>query len=187
MGEIFYNFKEHQTSMLFFSSCSKIPICWEEFTGLVSNNIFALSHVAIVSIGFGIQITIFVKQRQLAKQQADGSMVVRYNKKDGASISRGNPQSPCHKLWRHNRTVLTPHASLSSFIISLTLILLKVYFFYNMGPSGPSVVGEFLIFYSASVCFFPYNFIETICSPTLRNSLMDRIPWWRREYHVVIV
>ena len=184
--EHLYYFNEHYTSMLVFSSCSKIQICWKDFFGSVFNNVFALFHVAIVSIGFGIQITIFVRQRQLEKQQADGNMVVRYNK-DGALISKGNPQPPCHKLWRHNRTVLTPLASLSSFILSLTIILLKGYIFFNIGPSGPPALGEFLIFSSVSVNFFLYNFIETICSPTLRNSLMDRIPCLRREYHVVIV
>ena len=185
LGANLYKSNENHTSMLMYSSCSKIPISWEEFSGMVYTKMFALSHIVVVPIGFLVQIAIFVRQRQLEKQKADGIMVIIYER-DGVTISRRAPDEPsCHKLWRHDRTVVTARASFSSFLLRLVEIILNAYFFFNVSPSGPPVLGQFLITSTISIRFFLYNFIETICSPTLSNSLIDKIPFWRREYCVV--
>ena len=105
LGANLYNSNESHTSRLMYNSCSKIPICCEEFTGIVYNKLFAPSHIAIVPIGFVDQIAIFVRQRQLEKQKAGGIMVIVYER-DGVTISRRTPDEPsCHKLWRYDRTV----------------------------------------------------------------------------------
>ena len=187
VGENLPKLGEHHTSMFFYSSCSKIPVLWEEFSGLFFYNLFVISHLAIVSIGFGIQIAVFVKQKQLEKQQADGIIIETYNMDDVTISDRTPHHQSSHKLRRHNRTVLTPKASFSSFLLSVTIIILNAYFFFNIGPSGPPILVEFLIFSTVSVYFFLYNFIATICSPILRNSLIDIIPCRKRKYSVVNV
>ena len=189
---LFLNYNESHTSLIWYSSCSKIPILWEEFEETLFNTVIGLSHMAVVSITIFIQIAIFIRQRQLEKQKADGIFLIIY-KRDGVTISRRSSDQPsCHKLSRHNRSVVTPRASFMSFIIIfsyyLLISLIGVPWRWNllkMGASGPSILGEGLVFLLPSVMFFLYLFIETICSPTLRNSLSDVFPCQRSAYHVV--
>ena len=165
------NFLNPEKSHIFYSSCSKVPMLWEEFTGSIYYNVFALSQLIIVSITFGTQIAIMVRRKQLEKQRPDETMVVTYNH-DGVTISRSNPDRPsCHKLWRHNRTVVTPHASLLSHLFRLLILLLAICSHY--GPPGLQVVEQLIISITFCTLFFLYSFIETICSPNLRNSLIE--------------
>lgn len=189
LGENFLDSNKSHTSFGWYSSCSKIPILWEGLTGSIANNVFALSHMLIISIAIGTQILLSMRKRQLEKQRADGIMDIIYNR-DGVSISRRAPdQTSCRKLWRYNRTVVAPQASLSSFLISISYVLLQGTLFFNIGNSGPPLFSQFIFFTTFSQQFFLYTFIETIFSPTLRNSLPDFIPCFRRRpvYQVVNV
>ena len=116
-------------------------------------------------------------------------MVITYNR-DGVTISRRSPDQPsCHKLWKHNRTVVSPKASLLSFLLSMHIVLLNGFFLSNLGPSGPTIYGQLINFLSFCILFFLYSFIEAIFSPTLRSSLLDVFTCYRRRraYHVVNV
>ena len=191
---LFLNYHESQTSLLWYSSCSKIPIIWEDVERSIFNTVIGLSHMALVSFTIGTQIAIFIRQRQLEKQKADGIMLTIYNR-DGVTISRRSSDKPsCHQLSRHYRSVVTPQASFLSFLIIFTYYLLchsllffPIIFSSEMGASGPRILGEGLFFLLPSVMFFLYLLIETICSPTLRNSLSDVFPCRRRAYHVINV
>ena len=173
------NFLDSNKSHIFYSSCSNVPLLWEEFTGSIYYIVFSLSQLTIVSITFATQIAIVIRRKQLEKQRADETMVVTYNK-DGATISRSNPDQPsCHRLWRHNRTVVTPLASLLSHLFRLLILLLAICCHY--GPSGLQVVEQLIISTTFCTLFFLYSFIETICSPTLRNSLIDLFVCFRDQ------
>ena len=155
----------------------------------ISYNFFGLSNLLYISISFLSQIALYIRQRQLEKQRADGIMVITYNR-DGVTISRRSPDQPsCHKLWKHNRTVVSPKASLLSFLLSMHIVLLNGFIFSNLGPSGPTIYGQLFNFLSFCILFFLYSFIEAIFSPTLRSSLLDVFTCYRRRraYHVVNV
>ena len=159
---------------------------WQDLTSSIFNNVFALSHIVVILVGFGTHIALFLSQRQLEKQVADGIMVITYNM-DGVTVTRRTPDKPSYqKLFRHNRTVVAPQASFLSFLLNLLIVMLLGNFFFFMGPSGPTIWQQFLVFTTHSIHFFLFNFIETICSPKLLNSLMDFCPC-RRQYRVVNV
>ena len=189
LGENFLESNQSHTSFGWYSSCSKIPILWEGLIGSIASNTFVMSLMVINPIAIGIQISLFMKKRQLQKQRADGIMVITYNR-DGVSISsRARDQTSCHKLWRYNRTVVSPQASLCSFLISACFVLVQGTLYFGIGNSGPSLFSQFITFTTFPQQFFLCTFIETIFSPTLRNSLPDFIPCFRRgpAYHVVNV
>ena len=187
LGESILDSNQSHTSSAWGSCCSKRPIHWEEFARTIVNNVCSLSLLTCVCITFVVQILLVIRRRQLEKQVADGIMVVIYNM-DGVSISRRTPdQLSCQKLQRHNRMVVTPQASSISFMMSLLVILLQGKIFHFMGPRGLPIYVQFLVFSTFSQVFFLYTFLETILSPTLRNSLTDVFPQWRRQYLVVHV
>ena len=178
---------EPHTSFILYSSCSKIPMIWQELTGSLFNNVFALSHIVVILFGFGTHIALLLSQRQLKKHIADGIVIITYNM-DSVTVSRRTPDLPsCHKLFRHHRTVVAPQASFLSFLLNLLIVMILGIFFFFMGPSGPPLWQQFFLFTTHSMHFFLFNFIETICSPKLRNSLMDFCPCRRRQYNVVNV
>ena len=186
LGGNFLNSNEPHTSFILYSSCSKLPMIWQELTGSIFNNVFALSHIVVILFGFGTHIALFLSQRQLKKQVADGKMIITYNM-DGVTISRSSQDIPsCHKLFRHNRTVVAPKASFLSFLLNFLIVMLLGNFFFFMGPSGPTIWQQFLVYTTHSIHFFLFNFIEAIYSPKLLNSLMDFCPC-RRQYPVVNV
>ena len=169
------------------SFCSKIPILWAEFNGSIVKSMFYLSHFACNFLTFVTQILVIKRRRQLEKQRAEGIMMVTYSK-DGVTISRRFPhEQSCHKLSRHNRTVVTPRASLVSFLFSFHTYLVGGIQYYIMGHSGLPLIIHFLIFTTFSQLFFLHSLIETAFSPNLRNSLTDLLPCWRREYPVIVI
>ena len=131
LGGNFLNSNEPHTSFIWYSSCSKIPIIWQKFTGSIFNNVFALLHIVVLLFGFVTHIALLLSQRQLKKQIADGIMIITYNM-DGVTISRRAPDlQSSHTLWKHNRTVVTPEASFFSLLLTWISILLHVFVFYG--------------------------------------------------------
>ena len=186
LGENFFNLNETQTSFIWYSSCSKVPIMWQNFTGSIFNNVFAISHIVVLSIGAFSQIALLKRQRELEEQKANGIMAVIY-KNDGVTITRrALDYQSCKILQRHNRSVVTPWASLTSFLVNLLIIILLGKFFFYMGPSGPPLLEQFFVFSTLCIHFFLFSFVETICSPSLRNSLIRCLPR-KEQYHVVYV
>ena len=80
---------------------------------------------------------------------------------------------PCCKVWRHRRNVVSPEGSCASFIICQMWFLGVSYHIFNLSDLGSPTVLDFLLFVTPSVDFFVLNLIETLCSPTLRKSLIS--------------
>ena len=166
-------------------SCAKIPkIILVEQSHHVYN-LYTTMHVAAAFVGLCINIAIFLKQRQLESKQSVADFVATYNTSD-VQIIRQTKQ-PNRILWRFRRNVISPLGSFSSFLACVVYNLLGAYIFFSRTPSGPSILAELLLFSVHGVYFFCVNFIESIFSPTLCNSLINVIPWLRHEYHTVVV
>ena len=173
LGEKFLDSNTLGTSLFWYSSCSKMKMLWEEFNTSIPYNMISISSIAIVAITIIAHILILVRHRQLRKKKAEGIMVIIYNL-DGVVISRRNEDSTsCRKLWRHDRTAVTPQASLFSFIYQSIAFLLQGMLYLITGSSGLPPWGQFLTFTIFSQVFFMSNLIETVFSPILRNSLID--------------
>ena len=173
LGENFYDSNKSYTSLFFYSSCSKIQFLKEEFNMSLAYNIFNVSSIAIISVTAFTHILLHRKHKQLKKQMADGTMVVIYNK-DGASISRRAEDKLLHrKLWRYERTVVTPKASQLSFIVRLLGIPFSGILFLAASSSGLPPWAQFFFFTIFSQVFLQNNIVETIYSPKLYNSLID--------------
>ena len=152
----------------------------------LSLGIHLILMIFFVLFTFGIQITLFFKQRQLKKERSSGIMVITYNH-DGVTISRRcADQSLGHKLINFDRTVVSPKASfflfLSNFLrLSLHIILLSI-----DGPLVPSIISQFAVYLDFCVLFFLFTLVEHYFSPTLFNTIIDYIPWHNREYIVPV-
>ena len=121
-----------------------MPIGSEES---VSFTICLALEILIFAVGLGIQVAIFVKQKQLEFSEDPFTSRI---------------------LWKHRRNVVSSIGSALSFLAYNTYGILTVI------PASP-VITEFILFSCHCVYFFWLNFIETMCSPTLRNSLVDTI------------
>ena len=171
LGENFLKSSKNLSSHIFYSSCSKAPLLWEDILESNAYRLFALTQLIIVLLTFCSQITIFMRQKQLETQRADTKLVVIFTN-ETAAISRADQyQPPCCRLWRHNRTVVTPLASLLSHLFRLVMLLLAIG--SHIGPSSLRVVEQIIISTTFCSLFFLYNLIETIFSPTLRKSLIE--------------
>ena len=122
-------------------------------------------------------------KRKLEEQKSQGIMVVNYRDIEGVTISKRGPHvESSHKLWKHNRTVVTPVASFMSFLLNCLFKCSIAFFFFNYDYTL-----QFVEFMATCHLFFCCNLIETICSPTLRNSLIQLLPCFRRPYRTYIV
>ena len=187
LGESRLDANESHSLHIFYSFCSKKPILWEEFQGSSANKMFAMTQMTLMALTFICQIFIFLRKRLLEKQRREGVMVVIYNM-DGVTISRRGPDiGSSRKLWRHNRTAVTPKASFVSFLLSLLSHLLRLYFIFSICPSGLPIFGQFIISLHFCYLFLIDSLIETIFSPKLRNSLSDSFLCSNRAYHVTNV
>ena len=166
-------------------SCTKIPKIILVEQSDHGYNLYMTMHVAAAFVGLCINIAIFLKQRQLENKQSVADFVATYNTSD-VQIIRQRKQ-PNRKLLRFRRNVISPSGSFSSFLACVVYNLLGAYIFFSRTPSGPSILAELLLFSVHGVYFFCLNFIESIFSPTLCNSLINVIPWLRHEYHIVVV
>ena len=183
VGENVHNSNEFHTSFIFYGFCSKTHISWEESTW--SYILLIASRCVIVFVTFGAQIALIKKQKELEKQRTEGIMVTIYSK-DGVTISRRAPdKTSCRKLGKYNRTVVTPKASFISFLYN-AICFFGSSFFY-LGPSGPSIMGQFAIYVTFCVLFFLHSLIETIFSPTLSNTLIRFFLCHRKACPVVTV
>ena len=150
-------------------------------------NSYMIGNVALIVVGLGLHFAIFFKQRELERQQSVPDYSVTYNTSDVKIIRRRKQPSSNCTLWRFRRNVISPVGSFSSFLASAVYILLMNYIVLSITPSGPSVLGELHVFSVHSVNFFCLNLIESTCSPTLRNSLINVISWSRDEYRVTVI
>ena len=179
-------FNEYDSSIIH-RSCAKFPkwILMDPSTNLAFKNIHMIVNVVLIFICIAIKIVIFLKQRQLKRQQSAVYFCVIYNTSD-VKIVKQRKQPNCI-LWRLRRNVISPIGSFSSFLASVVYNISVCYIFLHITPSGPSVIGELLLFSVHAVYFFCLNLIESIFSPTLRNSIINVLPWSRHEYHSAVV
>ena len=179
-------FNEYDSSIIQ-RSCAKLPkwILMDPSTNLAFKNIHMIVNVVLIFICLAIKIVIFLKQRQLKSQQSAADFFVTYNTND-VKIVKQRKQPNCI-LWRLRRNVISPIGSFSSFLASVVYNISVCYIFLHITPSGPSVIGELLLFSVHAVYFFCLNLIESIFSPTLRNSIINVLPWSRHEYNSVVV
>ena len=147
--------------------------------------LYVAMHIATTFVGLSINIAIFLKQRQLESQQSEADFVVTYNTSN-VQITRQRKQ-PNRILWRFRRNVISPLGGFSSFLASAVYNMLVLYTFLSRTPSGPSILAKLILFSVHGVYFFCLNFIESIFSPTLRNSLINFIPGLTHQYHTVVV
>ena len=187
LGESRLDANESHSLHIFYSFCSKKPILWEEFQGSSANKMFAMTQMTLMALTFISQIFIFLRKKHLEKQRREGIMVIIYEM-DGVTMSRRGPDvRSSGKLWRHNRTAVTPKASFVSFLLSLMSHLLRVYFILTVCTSGLSILGQFVISLHFCYLFLIDSLIETAFSPKLRNSLSDFFLCSNRAYHVTNV
>lgn len=189
LGENILNADESHPPHIYYSFCSKKPIPWKEVWGSYVNKMFVFSQNIFVTAALISHIVLFLKQRQLEKQISERVTVVTYNM-DGVTISSRGPDLPSSgKLWRHNRTAVTPKASFFSFLFDLVSHLLRMIFFiiFNKCHLGLPIYAQFLTFFKFCYLFFFCNLIETIFSPKLYKSLSECFLRSSREYHVVDV
>ena len=187
LGENFLYDNGSHTPYIFYSSCSKKSILWEETRGKIVYLGIGISFFPIIATTIIIHVVIYIRQRQLEKERVEGSMGLTYNR-DGVPISRKDPRGASHKLWKHNRTVVTPEASLFSFLFMLLYHFAHIYFLFAVESPYHSTFGQSIPFLGAFSLFFLFNFIETILSPKLRNSLFEILPWYgQQEYNIVNV
>ena len=132
----------------------------------------------------GIQITLFLRQRQLRKERASGIIVVTYNN-DGVTISRRcADESLGRKLINYDRTVVSPKASFLVFLSNVLRACLHILLYTIEGTSYPSIVSQFAIYVEFCVFFFLFTLVEHYFSPILFNTLIDYIPWHNSAYIV---
>ena len=178
---------ESHSLHIFYSFCSKKHILWKEFQGSSANKMFAVTQMTLMALTFISQIFLFIREKQLEKQRREGIMVVTYNM-DGVTISRRGPNIGLNgKLWRHNRTAVTPKASLFSFLVSLMSHLLRLYFILSICPSGLPIFGQIIFCLHFCYLFLIDSLIETIFSPKLYKSLSDFFLRSNRSYRVTDV
>ena len=113
-------------------------------------NLYVTGHVVVILVGLGINLAIFIKQKQLKKK---------------------NPSD--YKLWKFKRNVISPLGGVLSFLASLIYNLVGSHLYFYEASGESQISGELLLFSVHCVYFFGLNFIEFICSPTLRNVF----PW----------
>ena len=177
-------FNEYDRSIID-CSCTKMPkmILLVVESDVVFYNLGTIFHISIICVGTSIQIAILMKQKRLEKQQSVDQWAVSYSM-SGVKIIRKSNQISNHKLWKHKRNVISPLGSFLSFLASEVYNLLILNIIFNTVPKGPPIISQIILFSVHDVYFFCFNLIKTICSPTLRGSLINVIPWRRHEDHV---
>ena len=99
----------------------ELPILWDHIWWSISfvYKLFGITNFLFIATTSITHIFLFLRQRQLEKQRAEGIRVITYNR-DGVTISRRAPDlQSSHKLWKHYRTVVTPQASFYSLLFTL--------------------------------------------------------------------
>ena len=178
---------EYEPSIIH-QSCAKLPK-WQlvKPTGaaLAFNYLYVSTHVLLVLIGLGINIAIYFKQRHLESRTVSDCFAF-VSRGEVKTMTKRKHSSNC-TLWRFRRNVVSPLGSFLSFIASFVYNLPGFYIFLTATAVGPSVIGELHSFSFHCFYFFCLNFIESLCSPTLRGTLVNLLPWFRHEYQAVVV
>ena len=183
-------FSVEQDSTVIISNCCKVPK--QLFMGDLAwfMHLYIRAHLTLHFVGLVIQAAMFFKQRQLEKEQSAGQWVIHYDNGE-IRIERKNLRTCNRKLSKHKRNVISPLGSfLSSLISAVYRFILAISIFFNQGPAGLPIISQFFFFSLHSLYFFGLNFIETVCSPTLRGSILNVIPRLRHKdcpYRVVNV
>ena len=168
-------------SHAYISSCTKTPILWKDDWISMPNAIPISSFNFIMCfIGLGLQSAIFIKLKQVelqANQRYNETGVVSFGTETGViiTISRLHSQPSSRTIFRHRRNLISPIGGCASFIFREIWFLFITFYRFHTSSSGPPIGFDILIFVSPSVDFFLLNLIETVFSPTLRNSLFDLI------------
>ena len=191
LGENFLDLDISSTTLYYYSSCTKIEMLWDQFNTSIVYHMFSMSSLAINLVTIFVHIFLLKKHRQLKKQKADGTMIISYINEDGISITRRPADTVlCQKLRKYERTVVTPKASQFSFIVKLAFIPFTVILYKTAGSSGlhswPLWAQSFM-FTMFSQVFVLNNLVETILSPSLRNTLIDYFTLSRQSCPVVKV
>lgn len=132
-------------------------------------------YLTLIFVGLVIHAAIFFKRIQLEKQQSV-KWVVKYEMGE-VKLVKNNLDICNRKLWKHERNVVSPLGGFLSYVMNVVFIILCCITFYiNNGHLSVPIVVQFLFFSIHSVIFFFLNFIETVCSQTLRGSLLYAIP-----------
>ena len=152
-----------------YSNCARFLI----FSGCYCYIMFGIVQKAIALLNLFIQIAVFM--RHLSKQSPDWVVVYCEN---GVRFEKKMPHTAL-VLWKHDRNVVSPLGSFVAHIVAIIFHGIVGYMYFDLGPSGPPIIGQFVFFSRHSVYFFGLNFIEAVCSPTLRKSLSEIILWWR--------
>ena len=155
-----------------YSCCSKAPN-WEEMPKIMP--VPVIMPVIMGLIGLGMQIAILLKLKKVESQPTNAPWDISYDTRDGVIIARLPSLTSHCKTWRHSRNLVSPIGSCVSFIVCQIWMLVTSYYIFNISPSGPGIVHDFLLFMAPSRDFFLVNFIGTICSPTLTKSLFESI------------
>ena len=158
-------------SSITYSNCARFHI----FLGCYCYVLFGIVQSAIALLNLFVQIAVFMRQKQLSKQSPN--WVVMYCE-NGVRFEKKMPNT-ARVLWKHNRNVVSPFGGFVAHSVSIIFHGIMAHMYFDLGPSGPPIIGQFLFFSKNSVYFFGLNFIETMCSPTLRNSLCEFILCWR--------
>ena len=178
LGDNYFS-DENTATAPFYSCCAKIPTPSQEESGLVAVNLVIVYNITFCLVVLGIHIATFRRARLLEKQQSLNL--------PNMGNAKGDKDSSTHSLTmtKHRRNVVSPEAScVSFFVFAFYNLPISYYMSLHQGSSSTPVTGEILFFLQISLHFFVLNVIETVLSPTLRNSL---IPWRKSEYHIVTV
>ena len=174
-------------------SCAKMPRWFLEGKSVIAYvhiNLYGTVMVTLVFVPLVLHLAIFLKQRQIGRQLSVPDYSITYNTGD-VKITRDQESetklSSSRILCRFRRNVISPLGSFSSFLASAIYYLLMTYILLSITKSGPSVLGEILLFFVHIFLVFCLNLIESICSPTLRNSLINVMPWSKDEYCVASI
>ena len=131
--------------------------------------------LTVTFVGLVIHAATFFKKRQLEKQQSV-KWVVKYEMGE-VKFVKNNLDVCNRKLWKHERNVVSPLGGFLSYLMTVVFIILCCITFYiNNDHLSVPIFVQFLFFSVHSVIFFFLNFIETVCSQTLRGSLLYAIP-----------
>ena len=191
VGENLFSYEDY-TTMLFYSYCSRISCSWQKMADGIGIGHLIGSIGTFCVVGLGLQLAIFVRESQIEKQQTARVWSVSFNNNNGVRISSADSNSnismtsnsTSRVLWKHHRNVISPYASLVSFLVCQVYALVIIYLFLEIGPLGPAVIFQFLHFIIFCIFFFVLSLIETAFSPTLLDSL---IPWRKRKYQAATV
>ena len=179
LGESFFTFDDSNTTFVWYSFCSNTPFIIGDKS--FSYNIQMVINMLILSTTVVSHILYFCKKRQI-ELRSEKVTVENFSLEDGVTTPRTlEAQPPRHYLRNFHRTVVSPKASLITFIMSVFKYSVLGYFYLNMSTDGLPIGGQFILFVTFCKIFFLDGFIVTYFSPTVWSSLF---PCHGQAHHV---